>query len=47
MLFRSVQINITNTGKGEIDEEKLARQVRSILSDWERDYRVRGGSMKS
>lgn len=43
----AVQINITNTGKGEIDEEKLARQVRSILSDWERDYRVRGGSMKN
>ena len=43
----AVQINITNTGNGEIDEEKLARQVRSILSDWERDYRVRGGSMKS
>lgn len=43
----AVQINVTNTGNGEINEEKLAKQVRSILSDMERDYRVRGGNMSS
>lgn len=43
----AVQINVNNTGNGEINEEKLAKQVRSILSDMERDYRVRGGNMNS
>lgn len=42
----AIQISVTNTGKGEIDEQKLAKQIRAVLNDMERERGIRNGNTK-
>ena len=41
----AIQINVTNTGDGTIDEHKLAQQIKAQLLDLQREQRVRGGNL--
>ena len=42
----AIQINVTNTGDGTIDEYKLAQQIKTQLLDLQREQRVRSGNLR-